>query len=294
VTTSGVADIRRKFAEALREKAKLRSSRLVEAFAHVPRERFLGEGPWSICVLSDNGRPSYERTATSDPAEVYRDALIAIDATRGLNNGEPSSLASWFDTLEVAPGETVVHIGTGTGYYTAILAELVGPSGRVLGFEVDLQLAARARANLGTYAQVAVGSETQSLRERSVDAMFVNCGVTHPAIHWLTSLRVGARLLMPVTAAPEANGIGRGAMYAATRHSDGIAVRFVSRVGIFPCAGQRSDELNRELLAKNADSWGDVRTLRMDRHTKEPSCWLHGAECCLSCLDLKPPPFIRP
>ena len=47
-----------------------------------------------------------------------------------------------------ASGEHVVHIGTGTGYYTAILAHLVGPSGWVTGIEYDCELAARAKANL--------------------------------------------------------------------------------------------------------------------------------------------------
>jgi protein-L-isoaspartate(D-aspartate) O-methyltransferase len=41
-----------------------------------------------------------------------------------------------------------VHIGAGTGYYTAILACLVGPSGKVTGIEVDASLAARATVQM--------------------------------------------------------------------------------------------------------------------------------------------------
>jgi len=285
---SPIADIklaRRTFAEGVRDKAHLRSVSLIEAFARVPRERFLGNGPWKFGVFSTDGVLAYEQTATSNPAEVYRDAVIAIDAGRGLNNGEPSSLGRWIDALDLCPGETVVHIGSGTGYYTAILAEVVGPSGRVLAFEVDPILSLRARANLGNYSQVVMPAvEHDNLALDSVDAMFVNCGVTHPAMRWLQSLREGGRLLLPVTAAPSADDIGCGGMYLALRRSDGLELRFLSRVSIYPCLGQRSDELNRELLAKDSNSWREVRTLRTDRHLREQSCWLHGPECCMSLL----------
>src|SRR5690349_16587332 len=130
--TEETASIRRAFADALRDNAKVRSELLFEAFARVPRERFLGDGPWQFGVFSNDGILAYEQTATSNPAEVYRDTVIAIDASRGLNNGQPSSLARWIDALDLKRGEAVAHIGAGTGYFTAILAEVVGPSGRVL------------------------------------------------------------------------------------------------------------------------------------------------------------------
>ena len=49
-----------------------------------------------------------------------------------------------------------MHIGTGTGYYTAIMACLVGPSGKVTGIELDASLAARARENLSSYPNVLI------------------------------------------------------------------------------------------------------------------------------------------
>jgi protein-L-isoaspartate(D-aspartate) O-methyltransferase len=38
----------------------------------------------------------------------------------------------------------VLHLGCGTGYYTAIAAELVGPTGKVIGIENDAALSERA------------------------------------------------------------------------------------------------------------------------------------------------------
>ena len=69
-------------------------------------------------------------TSSDDPARLYEDVLVAIDAERGINNGQPSLHAQSIDALGLKEGETVLQIGAGAGYYTAILAELVGRDGQ--------------------------------------------------------------------------------------------------------------------------------------------------------------------
>lgn len=280
---SELATYRRRFAEELRATARLTSDELVHAFAKVPRERFVGHGPWQICDFADDGSWSYRTTDSADPIHVYRDVLIGIDSTRGLNNGEPSSLASWIESLAPRSGETVVHIGSGTGYYSAILAELVGPSGIVLACEIEPILAACAEENLRPWNQVTVSPmDGCELPFAECDAIFVNCGVTHPLPAWLTRLRMNGRLLLPVTASSDETGIGFGAMYLITRRGLGFAVHYLSPVGIFPCSGGRSEALNQALLDKAKESWRNVRSVRMDRHAEDGSCWLHTDMCCLS------------
>ena len=75
--------------------------------------------------------------------------VVAILPERQINNGQPSLHAHLMHHASPAVGEHVVHIGTGTGYYTAVLAHLVGPSGRVTGIEYEPELAARAKTNFG-------------------------------------------------------------------------------------------------------------------------------------------------
>ncbi len=78
-------------------------------------------------------------------------------------------------------GETVVQVGAGSGYDTAIVAQMVGPHGKVVAFEVDAALARRARSNLATCANVAV--RAASATEAAIppcDGMYVNAGVTDP------------------------------------------------------------------------------------------------------------------
>ena len=74
-----------------------------------------------------------------------------IDAARDINNGQPSALARWMSALDLKAGDRVFHLGCDTGYYTTIMAEVVGAGGSVTACEVDTDLAARARENLSAY-----------------------------------------------------------------------------------------------------------------------------------------------
>lgn len=71
----------------------------------------------------------YWTTDDDDPRQVYHGIIIALDEPRGINNGQPSLWASLFDHLDLVPGEQVLHLGCGTGYYTALIAKLVGSAG---------------------------------------------------------------------------------------------------------------------------------------------------------------------
>jgi protein-L-isoaspartate(D-aspartate) O-methyltransferase len=283
---------RRAYAEELRVRAQLRNEALVRAFATVPREHFLGPGPWQLML------PPYEASGgvyiTTDdaaPSQLYRNVIVAIDAARFLNNGHPSSLAAWFDSLELQPGDHVLHVGCGVGYYTAVLAETVGERGRVTGVEIDGDLADRARANLAYLRHVSVmHCDGAALDPGPCDAIFVNAGATQPRRVWLDGLRAGGRLLLPLTAslsADDTNMLGVGMMLKVTRHGDGYAAGFISPVGIFPCIGARDERTQRRLQEAFASgNWESVRSLRRDTHEATDTCWLHGAEWCLSTVNV--------
>jgi protein-L-isoaspartate(D-aspartate) O-methyltransferase len=192
---------RRRFAEEIRAVAHLESVALVEAFARVPREHFLGPGPWQIAAWMPPGRVEYRSTVDANPSQLYRDVLVAIDLGRLLNNGQPSGLAQWIGALGLKTGETAVHVGCGTGYYSAIMAEVVGSAGRVIAVDIDSALAKRARTNLAYLPQVNVlDGDGGPLNTGPVDAIFVNAGATHPHRRWLDALGPGGRLLLPITA----------------------------------------------------------------------------------------------
>lgn len=133
--TMTAADTRRFLAEEIRVSANIRSPHLIEAIATTPRERFLPPGPWLIRGVGDMAGP--RQTDDADPRHVHHDVAVAIDPSRDLYNGQPSLIARWIDELGIAPGQHVVHIGCGTGYFTALLAHVVGPSGRIDAIDVE-------------------------------------------------------------------------------------------------------------------------------------------------------------
>ena len=236
------ATIRGWYAEDLRLRTPvLRNLSIVEAFAAVPRERFLGPGPWRI--LPDVRLDQPFLTPDDAPHWLYHDVLVAIDPARSLNNGMPSFWAHNLDHLDLQRGERVLQVGAGTGYYSALLAEMTGPQGHVTAVEYDAALAARARVNLEPWRHVAVVSGDGRAHDAGeVDAVVVCAGSTHPAPLWLDRLADGGRLIMPLT------GENRwGFMLRAIRHGDEFAAAAIGGVGIFPCAGGRDEEAARRL-----------------------------------------------
>jgi protein-L-isoaspartate(D-aspartate) O-methyltransferase len=274
---------RREFAEKIRGLAALRSDGLVRALASVPREEFVGPGPWQIIRPSEFGR-GYVATPNADPRHLYDNVLVALDPSRHLNNGEPAALARWLDSLALVAGDRLLHIGCGVGYYTAIAAEALKPGGSVVGVELDRELAARARQNLRRWQNVTVVSGDGGHRQAGAfDAIFVNAGATEPISWWLDGLRIEGRLLLPLTVDYPLENHGAGHMLLVVRHAEGYSARFVSPVGIYHCAGARTDEgndlLKRAYLKGGHDG---VRRLRREEHPRDAQCWLHAPGFCLS------------
>jgi protein-L-isoaspartate(D-aspartate) O-methyltransferase len=286
---------RRFYAEEVQYAANLSPGALVEAFAHVLRESFLGAGPWQIGAPDmATGKVAYQTTATADPRHVYHNVTIALDPARNLCNGQPSSLAAWINALDLQPGNRVFHLGCGVGYFTAIMAEVVGMAGRVAATEVDANLAARARQNLVGYSNVTVHAGDGAALESSAydpgmcDGIFINAGVTHPDPQWLDRLNDGGRMIVPITI-PMAPTLGKGVMAKITRKGAGFAAQLAGFVAIYSCTSARDPKL--EPLLSRAMTMGTVfklKSIRRDAHEQSDSCIVHGEAVCLSTEEVSP------
>ncbi|BCP52809.1 O-methyltransferase [Kaistia sp. 32K] len=276
--TDAVAEARRAYAEDLRSRAGLRSEALVEAFATVPRERFVGPAPWRIKNPSEFA--DFWTVTGPDPRPLYQDVLVALDRARGINNGQPSLWAQVFDRLDLRPGMTIVHLGCGTGYYTAILAEAVGPDAPITAVEIDAGLVARAREALSLWPQVrVVAGDGAKMALPEADLVVASAGATHPLALWLDALAPGGQLLFPMTSA-----FGPGAMLLVTRRTGTAhAAEFLCGAAFIAFVGARDEAIGRRLASALSRDGGDpVRSLRRDEHAEEASCWLHGRGWCLS------------
>jgi protein-L-isoaspartate(D-aspartate) O-methyltransferase len=280
------ADARERFAQRIQDEVGIKTHGLIHGLATVPREEFVGPGPWKI-MRPASVATGYEVTPDSDPTQLYDNVLVALDAERKLNNGEPATLMRFLDSLDLAASDRFLHIGCGVGYYTAIASIAVRPGGKVTGVEIDGVLAKSAERNLSSYANVKVLCGDGNVESTELfDAILVNAGCTELQPSWLDQLAQGGRLLVPLTVALSSMpGIGGGFMLLVRRTSDGYDARFTSRVGIFHCVGSRTNHgealLQRSLSKDNQYS---VRRLRRDDHVQTDTCWLHGVSYCLSLM----------
>lgn len=228
----------------------------------------MGPGPWPFFVGS-----GYVTSVDDDPRVLYQDALIGLATDRRINNGQPSLHARCLAAAAPGLGEAVVHIGAGTGYYTAVLATLVGPQGSVTAYEVERDLAARAAKNLSHFPQVAVQAESATIAAMPrCDVIYVNAGATHPPSAWLDALRVGGRLVFPLTP-----NEGFGVMLKVTKTSVNTysASAFI-RAAFIPCIGARDDATSASLAAAlERQSLKEVRSLRWGT-SPDSTAWCIG------------------
>lgn len=159
------------------------------------------------------------------------------------------------------------------------MAHVVGETGHVTAIELNANLAHRAAENLRMLKQVSVVSgDASKYQFEPADAILVNAGATHPMPNWLDNLRPGGRLLVSLTAASWA-----GRVLKVTRRERNFGARFIMPISIFNCEGARDPEEERRLGDSfRRDDAGRVRSLRIETHKIEGSCWFHSDRFCLS------------
>ena len=102
--------------------------RVAEAFAACPREHFLPAG-------------ARQRASYDGP----------IDIGWGQTNSQPRTVEAMLRLLDVHRGQKILDVGSGSGWTTALLAHLTGPTGRVIGVELEPHLVDVGTANLDAH-----------------------------------------------------------------------------------------------------------------------------------------------
>lgn len=251
---AALEEARRAFARRMAEMAAWDDPRFEEAVLATPREDYLPPPPW---LLIDPGLAAFHRS--TEPADLYRDVLVALDVAKGINNGQPTLHAAWIGKVRPQPGETVVHVGAGMGYYTAILARLVLPGGKVFAYEIEPHLAQAASQNLAAIdnADVRAGDAVTSDMPQA-GIIYVNAGVVAPPLAWLEALNPGGRLVFPWRPTADV-----GLALLVTRRATGFAVDIFSPAWFIPCIGASDDQI--ALRAPSRHDAAATRSLWLSR-----------------------------
>lgn len=136
-----------------------------------------------------------------DRARVGDDSPIPIG--HGQTCSQPRTVAAMLRLLEVRPGHRVLDVGSGSGWTTALLAQLAGPTGQVLGLDVEPELVQWARENLqrgGCAAEVrqADPDVLGAPEDGPWDRILVSADARHLPAVLVAQLGDAGRLVLPV------------------------------------------------------------------------------------------------
>jgi len=146
-----------------------------------PRERFL--------PASERRRASYDGP---------------LDIGHGQTNSQPRTVRAMLELLDVRPGQRVLDVGSGSGWTTALLAALVGPTGSVLGLERVPDLVLTGSANVEAarmpWARVraSVAGVLGAPDEAPFDRVLVSAMATRLPEPLVAQLDVAGILVVPV------------------------------------------------------------------------------------------------
>ena len=219
VVVAGAArEWRDRMVDGLAERGAAADPRVLEALRAVPRHLFLP---------GVSAEQAYEDRAVVTKFEDWRPTSSA---------SQPSIVARMLDQLEVAPGHSVLEIGTGTGYNAALLAHLVGETGHVVTIDIAADLADAARERLARTAVARVdvicgdGAEGWA-KDGPYDRIIVTAGSSDVAPAWWEQLAPDGRLVLPLSLA----GVQQCVAFA--RRDDHLESRSVCDCGFMPLHG---------------------------------------------------------
>lgn len=151
-----------------------------EAFNHVDRQDFL---PEEVRSRSHDDRP--------------------LPIGYGQTNSQPSTVRRMLEWLDVEPGQTILDVGSGSGWTTALLSRLVGKDGVVYAVELVPELVEYGRDNCEragiTNARFFNASKTLGLSQFApYDRILVSAGASQLPRELLDQLRAPGKLVIPV------------------------------------------------------------------------------------------------
>lgn len=167
--------------EHLIESGVLKTPTLIDAFYAIDRADFV--------------RPeSYHEAYGDYPLPIGGDGTIS----------QPSTVAFMLELLAPKVGDTILDVGSGSGWTTALLAHVVGVKGRVWGVEIVPELVQFGTANLAKYDLpqahiLAAHEDALGLPERGpFDKILVSAAAQELSDTLIDQLKPGGRLVIPI------------------------------------------------------------------------------------------------
>ncbi len=169
--------------EYLIQEGWLKTERIIRAFKKIKREDF----------LLDESKAS---------AESNRPLCIG----HGQTISQPLVVAFMLELLQPRTGEKILDIGSGSGWSTALLAELVGKEGKVIGLEIIPELVSFGKQNVSQYNFIKEDrveiinrdGKKGYKKEAPFDKILVSAQNNQVIRSWKKQLKIGGRIAAPI------------------------------------------------------------------------------------------------
>ncbi|PYP91128.1 MAG: protein-L-isoaspartate O-methyltransferase [Candidatus Angelobacter sp. Gp1-AA117] len=190
----------------------IHDERVLAAMNKVPRHQFVSQYNWP---------------------EAYADHPIAIAEQQ--TTSQPYIIASMLQAAEIQPTDRVLEIGAGSGYQTAVLAELANHVVAIERYTTLTEEARRVLDQLGyTNVTLVTGDGTLGMREYApYDAIIVSAAAPHVPPALIEQLAIGGRLVIPVGNAQQQM------LEVVRKQRDGITVDGLEGCRFVPLIGQQ-------------------------------------------------------
>ncbi len=192
-------------------------------------------------------RSAFIKEAITDPRQVFR-AEVGLAAGVKITPETWSTISETQLVLEmvhlarVENGDTVFELGTGTGYSSAILSEMVGPTGRVVTVERDEELAHKASERLYrfgyTNVDVIAGDGTRGfVGAAPYDAVILTASLAQVPSDLHDQLKERGRFVAPMTVSEETQ---EQRLRAGTRIGNRIGIyKEITDIAFVPVVSER-------------------------------------------------------
>jgi len=132
---------------------------------------------------------------------AYEDIALSIDF--GQTISQPTTVAFMLELLKPARGQKILEVGSGSGWVAAMLAEIVGSTGKIFGLEIIPKLATFGRKNLAKYnlpqAEIIQAEKNLGLpKEAPFDRILVSASASVFPNELIHQLKNGGILVLPI------------------------------------------------------------------------------------------------
>lgn len=169
--------------DSLIQEGWLKSPRIIEAFRKIQRVDFLPDDIRDLAELNE-----------------------ALPIGFGQTISQPLVVAFMLELLDPQPGEKILDIGSGSGWTSALLGEIVGEGGKVIAIEIIPELKEFGKKNIVKYnfvgkkivSFVSADGSRGLKRESPFDKILASASAEKLPKAWREQLKIGGRIVTPI------------------------------------------------------------------------------------------------